>query len=275
MSIAFGIPCMDGVVIGVDLQYTKEPFKTAGPKLFPLYKYYDGKTYSVLIAGVGNSISAKKIVELFDESLPDDFTFADFVAYAESILLAFHERYIVPLTAGDTRYDSQLMFGVRINRESRLYVANGLMVAQQKEPVCMGEGYYIGDYLLEVFLPKPSLTVEAASQFMAYAIHAAKDYITSVGKGTSIHVLREDGTHTGVLLPERKKIEEDFGSLFKTFSDFLKCCDTDMEPDEVVTIYTDALRRAMDAIRKSDIERQELRRKRAQSLVASKKEKPL
>ena len=266
---------MDGVVIGVDLQYTKEPFKTAGPKLFPLYKYYDGKTYSVLIAGVGNSISAKKIVELFDESLPDDFTFADFVAYAESILLAFHERYIVPLTAGDTRYDSQLMFGVRINRESRLYVANGLMVAQQKEPVCMGEGYYIGDYLLEVFLPKPSLTVEAASQFMAYAIHAAKDYITSVGKGTSIHVLREDGTHTGVLLPERKKIEEDFGSLFKTFSDFLKCCDTDMEPDEVVTIYTDALRRAMDAIRKSDIERQELRRKRAQSLVASKKEKPL
>ena len=60
MSVAFGIPCTDGVVIGVDLQYTKDVVKTAGPKLFPLYKFYDGKTYSVLIAGVGNSISAKR-----------------------------------------------------------------------------------------------------------------------------------------------------------------------------------------------------------------------
>ncbi len=225
MSIAFGIPCMDGVVIGVDLQYTKDVVKTAGPKLFPLYKFYDGKTYSVLIAGVGNSISAKKVVELFDESLPADFTFTDFVSYAEGILLAFHERYIVPLISGDTRCDCQLMFAVRINRECRLYVANGLMVAQQNEAVCMGEGYYIGDYLLDNFLPRTSRTVEVASQFVAHSIHAAKDYITSVGKGTSIHVLREDGTHTGVLKPERIKIEEDFDSLFRAFSDLIVCCD--------------------------------------------------
>jgi hypothetical protein len=268
MSIAFGIPCMDGVVIGVDLQHTKgDVIKTAGPKLFPLYKFYDGKTYSVLIAGVGNSISAKKIVQLFDESFPADFTFADFVAYAEGILLAFHERYIVPLVAGDTRYDCQLMFAVRINRECRLYVSNGLMVAQQNEPVCMGEGLYIGDYLLEAFLPGMSRTVEVASQFVAYAIHAAKDYITSVGKGTSIHVLREDGTHSGVLLPERKKIEEDFGSLFKSFADFIACCDTEITSDESVNIHVDALRRAMDSLRKSDVERKEQRLKRSRPVA--------
>jgi hypothetical protein len=262
---------MDGVVIGVDLQHTKDVVKTAGPKLFPLYKFYDGKTYSVLIAGVGNSISAKKIVELFDESLPGDFTFTDFVAYAEGILLAFHERYILPLTPGDMRYECQLMFAVRINRESRLYVANGLMIAQQNEPVCMGEGLYIGDYLLEAFLPHTSRTVEVASQFVAHAIHAAKDYITSVGKGTSIHILREDGTHTGVLRPERIKIEEDFGNLFKSFSDLIVCCDTDIGSDETVTIYVDALRRAIDALRKSDVERKDLRRRRSQP-IATKRE---
>jgi hypothetical protein len=139
------------------------------------------------------------------------------------------------------------------------------MVAQQNEPVCMGEGLYIGDYLLDSLLPKTSRTVEVASQFVAHSIHAAKDYITSVGKETSIHVLREDGTHTGVLKPERVKIEEDFDSLFRAFSDLIVCCDTEIASDSTVTIYIDALRRSLDALRKSDVERKESRRKRRQT----------
>lgn len=197
MSIVFGVPCTDGIVIGVDFQYTKgSTFKTAGPKLFPLVRFYDGSKYSVLIAGVGNSMSSKKVYELIDGLLPDQFTFQEFVKTAEAALAEFTKEYLLPWDSEAMRdYACEMMFAVRIGHECRLYAGNGLMLVQQREPLCLGEGVYLGDYLIDNLMPRVGLTVAVASQFIANAISSASDYIVTVGKGTSIHILRNSGVY--------------------------------------------------------------------------------
>jgi hypothetical protein len=44
-------------------------------------------------------------------------------------------------------------------------------------------------------------------------------------------------------------------------TDLIVCCDAEIASDSTVTIYVDALRQSIDSLRKSDVERKELRRR--------------
>ena len=255
MSIVLGIPCVDGVVLGVDLQYTKEPFKNTGPKLFPLKKYYNKNTYSVLVAGSGNPESCKKFADMMEQDLPDDFSFSDFIIHAESIIGEFNQHYIFPMPQESRKdYSCDLLIAVRVDRECRLYGVNGLMLVRHEQPVCTGEGSYLADYLLENLLPKGFITVEAAAQFMVHAINSSKNYITSVGKGTSVHILRDDGRHYSLLKPDRAGIELYFQELFDAFARLMYCCDVESASNESVEIHIGSLRRIMALIRQNHAE---------------------
>ncbi len=75
MTIALGVLCSDGVVLGVDLQFTTDNIiKTAGQKLFVLLPSYRPElNYSVLIGGSGNADTIRKITEVANEKLDESF----------------------------------------------------------------------------------------------------------------------------------------------------------------------------------------------------------
>src|SRR5579885_2651687 len=139
MSIVLGIPCIDGVVLGVDLQHTKEPIKISGAKLFPVMKYFNTGRFTVLIAGAGNSDSCKKFSQMMEEQLPDEFDFPEFIVHAEVVIGSFNQHYIFPIPQGSCARDCccDLLVAVRIDRECRLYGVNGLMLVRHEEPVCL------------------------------------------------------------------------------------------------------------------------------------------
>jgi hypothetical protein len=56
VTIALGVLCSDGVVLGTDLEYTQEYISMPGQKMFWLPKELLNSNYFVIIAAAGSPI---------------------------------------------------------------------------------------------------------------------------------------------------------------------------------------------------------------------------
>jgi hypothetical protein len=70
MTIAVGVMCDNGIVLGCDLQHSTDIIKTAGQKMFYLPTRPD---YNVLLTGAGSSDAIKKAVQVIGDQVSNDF----------------------------------------------------------------------------------------------------------------------------------------------------------------------------------------------------------
>jgi hypothetical protein len=244
MTIALGVVCSNGVVLGTDLQYTTDDAtKTPGQKMFWLCP---GRPYSVLIAASGSPDSAKQVVELSEEAIlskyPDSIpTIRQIRACIEDSLREVYLGHIDTAPVNERAgMRCDLLVGIRVGREIQLLYSNRTRLIKEKDAKCFGIGLWFSNYALTQLLPlRP--TLEVASQVVAYVIAMAKDYVEGVGHGSDIHTLHLDGTHDSLLLPEREEIEQAFRAAIKVLPHIVDCTDTDIVSDESVSLRADWL----------------------------------
>jgi hypothetical protein len=251
MTIALGVMCDDGVVLGVDLQYTQDATKTPGQKMFWLCP---GKPYSVLIAAAGNPDSAKEVAALSESSIlatyPDSLPTTDQIkACIQAALKRVYFEHIDPAPVKE-RYGLQcdLLVGIRVGYDVSLFHSNRTLLVQDKDTKCLGIGLFFSNYALASMLPlMPS--VDIAAQVVTYTIALAKDFVEGIGHGSDVHMLYSNGRHDSFTLPEQQEIESAFGVLFGNLQAAITCIDTDVVPDDGVALRAQWLGDAINNLR--------------------------
>jgi hypothetical protein len=224
MTIALGVVCSDGVVLGTDLMYSTGGFlQTPGQKIFVLKPSYDPRlNYSVVIAGSDNSDSAKYAVERMDEILADRFTgvtptVKQIKACLTDALIEMFAEHIKPAPPDERKaIRPDLLVAIRVGRECRLYRQNRTMLVEERNFACRGIGLYLANYILDVLLDR-NPTVQRAAQIVSYVIGAASEYLQGIGKGSDIHILDASGTHWGLHAPQVREIQAEFAALLGSF----------------------------------------------------------
>lgn len=262
MTIALGILCSDGIVLGVDLQYTTDIIKTAGQKLFVLKPSYDARSgYAVLVAGAGNADTIRKCVEVMDETLAETFhgrcpAYIELKYSLESALArVFHQHVDSAPVEERHGLHCDVLVAVRVGQECHLLRSNRTMLVEERQ-ACVGLGFYLGAYLTELLLGWGiPTTCEVASQVLTYIIGASKDYIEGVGKGTDVHILFSDGRHHSITRPERAEIEKNFATFFQATRQVIACGDTESVSDESIKFWIDLLQKSVMELRAAQVKR--------------------
>jgi hypothetical protein len=261
MTIALGVLCSDGVVIGVDLEYTQDFMSSTGPKIFWLPKNLDSR-YFVLIAASGNPDSAKEFVEYLDSHLAERFPSG--VATLKEIKVAIRDslkriwfEHIDSAPANERRgLACDFLIAIRVGTKINLFRTNRTMMPEIKDWACSGLGLYLANYLVDRILPRHPTTALAA-QVVSHVIDAAKEHIQFVGKGSDIHVLPRVGLAYG--LTEREKAEVGFNNLFGAFRQIIGCADPADASDELLESRIARLKSAIETLRSDQTRRVESR----------------
>lgn len=256
MTIALGLLCSDGVVLGADLQYSTDFIKTAGRKIFIVPS---GPNYKIIVAGSGNSDSVKKCVEVIGDHLLDQDsspTLRELKEQIEACLAKVYREHLDFAPEEQRRdLDCELILGVWMESQVYLFRTNRTMLIEEREYACVGMGLYLAHYALAQLLHL-ALSVDLGSQIVTHVIAASKDYIEGIGKGTDIHILRNDGFHESLIKPEKKKVEEQFEQLFKAFRGIVSCAET-WNSQDTLELWIAAIKRAVEALRNSQEEHRE------------------
>lgn len=124
------------------------------------------------------------------------------------------------------------------------------MLIEENRFACNGTGMYVGRVLTDLLLRwGSSVTVELASQIVAYAIKVAKDHAQYVGKGSDVQILPASGLAYSLIKSERKIVEDHFDDFFDALRDVVTGVDSEWISDERLTASFASLRAAIDKLR--------------------------
>jgi hypothetical protein len=270
MTIALGVLCNGGAVIGVDLEYTQDWMSSSGQKIFWLPKYLDSR-YFVLIAAAGNPDSAKEFVAYLEEQFAERFPLHSAslrevkVAITDSLKHIWFE-HIDSAPANERRgLACDFLIAIRVGTSVHLFRTNRTMMIAIKDWACLGSGLYLANYLVDRVLPRHP-TTELAAQVVAHVIAAAKEHVQFVGKGSDIHILPNLGLSYGLSWDEQEKVEAGFISLFGAFRELIGCSDPDHASDALFNSRVETLRSTIDVLRKAQVERVQTRLRMRESL---------
>jgi hypothetical protein len=198
MTLALGILCDTGVVLGVDTQISVGGGKIPGPKIQVFWEALP--TYNVVSASYGHADSVETArVEIADalEKLKGSQPVVRTIRRSiEEALERVYVRHIDPLPTPEDRafFDFTLLIAVRMGRTARLFKTNRAQVVEQHNRWCMGSGKELADYVFDLFLGSHP-TTELAAQIAAYVIGITKQHIEGVGHYTDVHIIESDGYH--------------------------------------------------------------------------------
>ena len=277
MTIAIGVLCDNGVVLGCDLQHSTDIIKTAGPKLFIIPP---GKNHSVLITGAGNSDSMKKAAQLIHDRISDaddSGGISDVYAMRGHIEAALEELYSKYIYFAPQEHcstlDVSLLLAIRVNTETALFRTNRNMLIAEDRYACVGMGMYLGHYALSTMLGwRPP--VEVAAQVVTYIVSQAKEYIEGVGKGSAVQMLHADGLHDSLLLPDRDEVEEMFQEFYEGVRTIIASTDKDMVMDAWLSDHFDRLHLTVKKLRSAQQKRKKWRAHREACSEAMRAGKP-
>lgn len=87
---------------------------------------------------------------------------------------------------------AELLFGVKMGNESRLFAATGPIVNEKKGYTSSGAGYYLADFLA-ARMYKDYLTLNACVILAAYILFQTKEHVEGCGGDSHIAILRNEG----------------------------------------------------------------------------------
>ena len=85
-----------------------------------------------------------------------------------------------------------LVFGLKMHGNSKLFIANGPVITEKTEYISAGAGFYLADFLSDRMY-KPYLPLNACVILAAYVLFQAKEHVDGCGGQSHIAVLRNEG----------------------------------------------------------------------------------
>ncbi len=262
MTLALGIPCTDGVVLGVDTQISQDGTKTPGQKIQIFWECLPN--YNVVSASSGHADSVEtarsEIVEAL-EKLKGKSPSPVVREIRQAIGAALGEvyaRHIDPLPTQEERnlMDFTLLVAIRVGRTARLFRTNRAQVLEEKRCCCLGAGKVVAEQILELCLDaRPS--AELAAQVAAYVVGRTKEHVEGVGLSTDVHVIQSNGRHWALTLPEVKALETGFAEFFKMLQGVIACVDSQSLPEAGIGPRLGFLRTAVEGLREAQKARQD------------------
>ena len=273
LTIGLGIMCSDGIVLAVDNQYSQDPIKYRGKKLFPLKQ---GSNYTILAAAANNADSAKRGIEIIESHLlvfeHRPATMDEIKSWIETSLKKLFVEYI-DLAKSKKERDAlhcDFLFAIWVQGEGlRLFRSNRNIFLEEETQTSIGTGQYFSRYLHEL-LVGPYITgrptANEAVCIAAYIVNAAKDYVQGIGKESIISVLHADGRWTNVLQPDVNGLVASFKDLAEIMQHCLRCLDIDAVRDDELDRFGTLLLESVKRFRAGQYQRKEREAKRQASL---------
>lgn len=264
MTIALGILCSDGVVLGVDSEISVDGGKVAGPKIQVFWEALPD--YNIVSASSGHADSvetARGEIEFELEKFRGKNPVVRELRQSISDALGrVYVQHIDPLPQEERQQmDFSLLLAIRIGRTARLFRTNRAQVVEQRPRWCIGSGKEFADYLLELYLGNRP-PVELAAQTAAYVIGITKEHIDGVGHATDVHILQSSGRHWRLSPPEIEELEKNFDSFFKALHNVVACVDSLTVAEDGIDWRIELLKNSLGELRATQRKRLERSAKR-------------
>jgi 20S proteasome alpha/beta subunit len=271
VTLAIGVSCYDGVVLGVDGQLSVDNAKLTTQKITWFFPFSD---YQLVFAAQGHGDPSRLAIDLIRKTLSAQvhrhLTVSEITAYISSCLDFIYRNHIDAAPSADERswLNFSLLIAIRQERSAQLFRTNRDMVVPinpRPHPWwCLGVGTEFANYALSLLLD-PHCSAEVAAQVVAYIIGEANELVEGVGKGTDVHVLQNDGTHWSFSAPDIRQLENEFSEFFLSLRDIVSCVDTETVGDSTAKLRLAYLEQKIFSMRSS----QRLRKEREARQQAS------
>lgn len=216
VTIAAGVLCADGVVLGADTELTGA-IKQPGSKTWGLVPSKGNSSIRCAIAGAGDVVLIKKVRDSISnaDAFDNATTRAEVIDAIETQLLQVYQKHVFPNPSfNDKNQPVSFVFGIRDKAGFGLYETSGTALAEAEGYVCIGYGADLGSYIFETLLsdptPKPP-SIHLAVSTMAYVLKQAKTYSLYCGGESNMFVLRNNGEVSSVTLDTVAALEAGFG----------------------------------------------------------------
>ncbi|MFY9561691.1 MAG: hypothetical protein WAQ52_15770 [Terriglobales bacterium] len=194
MTIIAGFRCEDGIVLCADSQETLGTAKRSVPKLRfeprnPITGIEDNfSNLAAAFCGAGDGPFIDKLVEESWKAAKNGLSLDEVCASIEATIKNTYREFGEIYQRGECP-EVQLIYGAKMNGESRLFSAMGPIVVEKFEFDTGGVGHYMADFLASK-LHDNELTVRQVTILAAYVLMEATEHVDGCGGDNQIAVLR-------------------------------------------------------------------------------------
>jgi len=196
VTIIAGFKSYEGVVLCADTQETREHAKRKVSKLryephSPLAgdKWVNHSNLAAAFCGAGDGPFIDKLVEEAWKAAENSTSLDEACVNIKGSIEYQHEKFAKIYQPGFLP-ETQLIFGVKMDGDSRLFTSLGPVVNEKQGYDSGGVGYYMADFLAGRMY-KDHLTVRQCVILAAYILYQAKEHVEGCGGDSQIVVLRE------------------------------------------------------------------------------------
>ena len=198
MTILAGFKCSGGIVVCADTQETIEHSKRSVPKLRvevpPHWKGYNGEIYdsdlAVAFCGAGDGPFIDKLIDTAWGKMRTTDNLDDACRIADESITSTYAKYGQIYQPGYCP-QVELIFGIKMQGQSKLFTANGPIVNESVGFVSQGVGGYMADFLASRMF-RPGLSYRQGIILAAYILFQAKEHVDGCGGDSHIALLRDD-----------------------------------------------------------------------------------
>ncbi|HEV2021814.1 MAG TPA: hypothetical protein VGQ94_04740 [Terriglobales bacterium] len=197
MSIVAGFKSHEGIVLCADTQETVGTSKRHVPKLRfePKEKAGDGVPPDELAVGFcGATNDGVFLDEMVDRAWENVQTATSLDEACDNIkgsIKTYHREAVKLYQAGSVP-QTELIYGVKMHRSSRLFYALGPAISERDKYATGGVGAYMADFLASRMY-RDYLGLTQCLILATYTLFQAKENVDGCGGDSHIAILREDG----------------------------------------------------------------------------------
>jgi hypothetical protein len=228
VTIAAGFRFHGGLALCADTQETVAQAKTWTPKLRlePQGSWGGDKPDDLMLAitGAGDGPFIDKLTERIWEKIFSSQTLSGACYAAELAIKETYKEFGEIFQPGYLP-NADLVFGVKILGNSRLFVANGPIVTEKSKFGIVGAGYYMADFLLGK-LHHNMLSGTQAVLLAAYVLFECKEHVDGCGGDSHVAILSDQGRsdlidlwHVNALTEKLNAVDISLSSLLLTTLD--------------------------------------------------------
>jgi 20S proteasome alpha/beta subunit len=190
MTIAVGVLCEDGVVVGADREVSLSSFKVEDRKAHLLKR----NNVRIGLVGSGPADLVTLAAQELDNRLVPEMSMEAVKTAVDDLAQDIHAKHV--LTNPDKNYKLDLLLAVKTTpngaaRKVGLLRVNGTIVVWKDRYDAIGWGYELAHYLLSQLYDQPkTLSMARGIMLAAQVLKAAKDYTQGCGGPSDIIQVR-------------------------------------------------------------------------------------
>jgi 20S proteasome alpha/beta subunit len=161
VTIGIGFLCADGLIIGADSEVSADTDKRQESKIFTMNENGSSPGPTVVFAGSGWLDYVKMAVEKIKKQAIFATTGYEIEEVVEQTVLEVYRKHI-RFYSGDDKPFFNLLTGIKDGDRLQLLLTSSTSIRQVYEPVCIGVGETLANYLIRRLTPQRETTEKAA-----------------------------------------------------------------------------------------------------------------